>query len=95
MKIIKRCALFSIFFAKITIVFGLNLNGRTTDEKGEALPFVSIYVKGTTNGTISNMDGRYQLELKPGNYEVIYKMIGYAMHIETIQINNENRTINV
>src|SRR4030043_1193817 len=37
--------------------------GRITDEKGQALPGVNIVEKGTTNGAISDADGRYTLNV--------------------------------
>ena len=57
---------------KIVIVRKLALNqqkkeikitGRVTDEKGEALPGVTVIVKGTQLGTATGMDGKYSLKL--------------------------------
>ncbi|MDP3435342.1 MAG: carboxypeptidase-like regulatory domain-containing protein, partial [Bacteroidota bacterium] len=52
-------------------------SGKVTDSSsGEALPGVSIVVKGTTNGTISNFDGNFTLSVNRG--EVIqFSFIGY------------------
>ena len=38
-----------------------------TDSKGEPLPFASIYVQGTTNGTTTNIEGLFEFELE--NYD--------------------------
>lgn len=35
------------------------ISGKITDENGEAIPGANILEKGTTNGTISDMDGNY------------------------------------
>jgi len=74
---------------------GASLTGKITDEKGQPLPFVSIYVKGTTNGTTSNMDGVYSLELVPGTYQVLYKIVGYTMHPETLVLSPAGVLLNV
>ena len=52
------------------------VNGIITDPAGEPLIGVSIIVKGTANGTITNMDGKFSLDAKKGEtLEVSY--IGY------------------
>jgi TonB-linked SusC/RagA family outer membrane protein len=51
--------------------------GTVSDEKGEPLPGVNIIVKGTTSGTISNVDGKFTLEASPSATLVI-SYIGYA-----------------
>ncbi|WP_083925324.1 TonB-dependent receptor [Flexithrix dorotheae] len=45
-------------------------------ENGEALPGVSILVKGTTNGTITDMNGDYKLSV-PANAVLQYSFIGF------------------
>jgi type II secretory pathway component GspD/PulD (secretin) len=47
------------------------VQGVVTDDKGLTLPGVSVKVKGTTNGTQSDIDGRYTLNLKEGGSSVI------------------------
>jgi hypothetical protein len=74
---------------------GASLKGRVTDEKGQTIPFVAIYVDGTTQGTTSNIDGDYTLELKPGNYKIDFNLIGYELHTENVIIADDNVTLNV
>ena len=67
-----------------------NLTGKITDEAGQPLPFVVVYIDCTTNGTTANVDGIYSLELKPGTYTIDYQLIGYSQHKETVEIGNSN-----
>ena len=60
------------------------LSGTVSNEVGELLAFVNIYVKNTTQGTSSNYDGAYALNLDPGTYDIVYQYVGY-----------ETRTISV
>lgn len=53
------------------------VKGRVTDDKDHPLPFATIFIKGTTNGTTTNAAGQYQLELAPGQYTVVCQYIGY------------------
>ena len=40
----------------------ITVTGRVTDTTGEPLIGVTIQVRGTTNGTITDMDGNFTLE---------------------------------
>ena len=50
------------------------LSGTVSNEVGELLAFVNIYVKNTTQGTSSNYYGAYALNLDPGTYDIVYNM---------------------
>lgn len=52
------------------------VRGSITDETGQPLPGVSIVVKGTTNGTITNMDGDYALENVFENATLVFSFVG-------------------
>ncbi|WP_298901480.1 TonB-dependent receptor [uncultured Psychroserpens sp.] len=43
----------------------------------EPMAFANILVKGTTTGTTSDFDGKYELELDPGTYTIIFSFVGY------------------
>lgn len=51
-------------------------NGRVTDASGEAIIGASVLEKGTTNGTITDMDGNFTLNVKP-NARLVVSFIGY------------------
>ncbi len=52
------------------------ISGKLTDENGASLPGVNIIVKGTTIGTLSDVDGNYRLEVEEGAV-LVYTYIGY------------------
>jgi TonB-dependent receptor len=43
----------------------------------EPLAFGNVLVKGTTTGTTSDFDGKYELELDPGTYTLVFSFVGY------------------
>ncbi|WP_276482776.1 TonB-dependent receptor [Paraflavitalea pollutisoli] len=47
------------------------VNGTVTDDTGTPLPGVSITLKGTTNGTSTDAQGRFTLQAEPGQVLVI------------------------
>lgn len=51
------------------------INGVVTDESNLAIPGVSIVIKGTTNGTSTNIDGKYTIEVNQGDI-LIYSFVG-------------------
>ena len=54
------------------------ITGTVTDENNTPLPFVNIYLQGSYNGTTSNDDGIYQLDInKTGNYTIIFQYLGF------------------
>lgn len=54
------------------------VTGKITDTYGESLPGVNVVVEGTTIGTVSNIDGAYQLQV-PNRDDVVlvFSFIGY------------------
>ena len=52
------------------------INGVVTDEKGEPIIGANIMVKGCTNGTVTDLDGKFVIQASPGDIlEISY--IGY------------------
>lgn len=88
----KRNFLFllSIFF--VCNVFGQGgniINGTVSDETGELLPGVNIIVKGTNNGTASNLDGEYELRILGDNPVLVFSFIGYQ--VQEVPVNGQNK----
>lgn len=70
----------------------IKVTGMVTDaSNGEAIPSVNITIKGTTRGTITDVEGNYFIEV-PGNSTLIYTFIGYKQ--KEVVVGNRT-TINV
>lgn len=54
----------------------INISGTVIDNEGETLPGVSVAVKGTTTGTITNIDGYYTLSVNKGA-TLVFSYVGY------------------
>lgn len=68
------------------------VSGKVTDSSGQALPGVTVVVKGTTNGTITNFDGVYILTSVPENGYIQFSFVG--MKSQEIAVGGQS-TINV
>ena len=53
------------------------VTGKVTDENGEPLPGAAIIEKGTTNGTISDLDGSFSLTVPKGAI-ILVSFVGYT-----------------
>ena len=52
------------------------VSGKVTDSNGQPLPGVSVIVKGTTQGTITDFDGNYFLDKVSSDAILVYSFIG-------------------
>jgi len=72
---------FLIFICSLVSIttFGqrLLLTGSVKDKSGQILPGTGIYVSGYKIATVADNNGNYVLLLKPGNYDVLFQLIGY------------------
>lgn len=55
---------------------GITVKGTVTDAKKEALPGVSVRVKGTSNGALTGMKGEYTLKGVAKNATLVFSFIG-------------------
>ena len=57
----------------------LTVRGKVTSAQDNAsLPGVNVAIKGTTRGTITDIDGNYQLSVPPGRDTLIFSFIGFV-----------------
>lgn len=54
------------------------ITGRVLDETGQGLPGAGITVKGTTVGTVTDIDGNFQLNVPDGSNTLVIQAIGYG-----------------
>lgn len=62
------------------------VTGTVTDDKGNALSYASILVKGTTRGVTGGNDGKYALDLAPGEYTLVCQYVGYTRKEKRISV---------
>ncbi len=58
---------------------GKKVSGKVTDQTGASLPGVSIVIKGTTTGVISDNDGKFILSNVPQNSTLQFSFVGMKM----------------
>jgi TonB-dependent SusC/RagA subfamily outer membrane receptor len=55
----------------------ITVTGRVTDENNEGLPGVNILVKGTTTGTVTDVNGNYRINVPEDTTTLVFSSIGY------------------
>jgi TonB-linked SusC/RagA family outer membrane protein len=68
------------------------VTGTVTDAKGETLIGLSVRVKGTTNGTLTDVNGKYTLTVPNEQAVLTFSYVGFVTKDETV---GTRRTINV
>jgi TonB-linked SusC/RagA family outer membrane protein len=89
--------LLAVSFLMLTSVFsevkgqtgGVTISGTVSDTGGEALIGVNVHEKGTTTGSITDVDGKYALTVSGRNAVVVFSYIGYI----TQEVKLEGNTI--
>lgn len=62
------------------------ITGRVTDESGAPMPGVSIYIKGTTRGVVSELDGSYSISVSKSDI-IVYSSMSYIT--EEVKVGNQ------
>lgn len=53
------------------------VNGFVSDSSGEPIPFVSVYIVNSSNGTVSNSKGYYQIRLNSLTDTIVFSAVGF------------------
>jgi TonB-linked SusC/RagA family outer membrane protein len=62
----------------VTALADVTVSGKVIDEKGDALPGVSVIVKGTTQGTNTDGTGSFKIAVPNTNSTLVFSFVGYA-----------------
>lgn len=63
-----------------------SLSGTVKDKNGEALPGAGVYISGYKIATATDNDGKYNLSLNPGNYDILIQLIGFKPYNRNVVI---------
>ena len=83
------CLLFGIMallclVSEFSYAQNLRVEGKVLDEHGEGLIGAGVVVQGTTNGTVTDIDGNFVLQSVPRGATLEVSCIGYAMQEVTV-----------
>jgi TonB-linked SusC/RagA family outer membrane protein len=82
--------LFSLF--TVTLYAQVNVRGTVKSDAGELLPGVSIIVKGTSTGVITDIDGNYSISVPNAQSVLVFSFVG--MQTQEVPVSGQS-TVNV
>src|SRR5690348_18499472 len=71
-----------------SVTYAQTITGTVSDEKGTKIPQVSVLIKGTSQGTSTNIDGKYSIEA-PGNATLVFSSVGF----KSLEVSIAGRTV--
>ena len=77
MKNFKNLLFVALFFCAATVIGQTRISGTVVDETNEGLPGASVVIKGTTNGTQTDFDGKFTLSANSNSGTVVISFVGY------------------
>lgn len=80
------------FAPEETLAQQKSVSGTVTDGTGQPLPGVTVVIKGTTQGTVTNVDGEYTIPNIPENATLQFSFVG--MRTQEVVVGSQTR-INV
>lgn len=90
-----RFVSFLLLFLCATYSHGHQLRGIVSSKGAKPLPGVTVYVKNTTYGVVTNMKGEYFLELKDGLYSLEFRGLGYTKATVAIEMKGQDQVRHV
>ncbi|MNK07625.1 hypothetical protein D3C87_255400 [compost metagenome] len=85
-----------VFLLLISIPMCAQVKGWVASKNGKPIPYASIETANTYNGTSSNDDGSYVLNIKEkGRYTIIFRSLGYKTREVTIDVTTLPYILNV
>lgn len=92
----KRLLGFVVLFlvASASVLAQQSVSGRVTSSDGAPLPGVSVLVKGTTNGTSTDADGRFTIGVPDNTAVLVMSFIGFTTQEITVG-NQTNITVSM
>lgn len=75
----------SPFFSEAQVISGV-----ISDEQNQTIPYATIFIKETKEGTTSNLDGNFHLQLPKGEYNLTIRSMGYLQMNKTINLKSDS-----
>jgi hypothetical protein len=77
MRNFKNLLFVALFFLTATVLGQTKITGSVVDDTNQPLPGASIVVKGTTNGTSTDFDGKFSLSTTTNSGKLVVSFIGF------------------
>ncbi len=94
-KPIQWIALIVLLVAPLSKLTAQSIQGTITDENGKPIQYASVFVKEAKQGTTSNPDGKFLINLPSGTYSVVFSCLGFETLEKKVIVNATENTLNI
>jgi hypothetical protein len=72
------------------------ISGMVKDEKGKTIPAASVFLAGTSFGTVANEKGRFNLSgIPPGKYDLVVSCVGFQTFSTSLDTRQPNDALEI
>ena len=93
MRNFKNLLFVALLLVTATVLGQTKITGTIVDETNQSLPGASVVVKGTTNGTSTDFDGKFTLKAKSNSGTLVVSFIGFKSKEVAFSSSKKNLTI--
>ncbi|MEQ9592597.1 MAG: DUF5686 family protein, partial [Cyclobacteriaceae bacterium] len=93
----QRVLIFILFFlvAGFVSTYAGTLRGVVRSESGEPLAYATIFVKQTGSGAVTDLMGKYEIQLAPGTYDITFQYLGYEAITRIVIVDTNVKQVDV
>lgn len=82
----KKLLTVAWFCLAVAGVAAQKIRGRVTDEQNQPMPYLTVFEEGTSNGTTTNSEGEYFLEVGEGRKRIVFRYLGYQTEVRQAEV---------
>ncbi|QVY64282.1 carboxypeptidase-like regulatory domain-containing protein [Polaribacter sp. Q13] len=90
MRNFKNLLFVALLFVSATVLGQTKITGTVVDDTNQPLPGASVVVKGTTNGTSTDFDGKFTLKADAKSGSIVISFIGFTTKEVTFSASKSN-----
>ena len=95
-QITKLLVVALFMLASTAVLAQSSISGSIKGQSGETLPGVSILLKGTAKGDVSDFDGNYKISnIVDGTYKLVVSYVGFDSFTQEVIVSGNNVTVNI
>ena len=76
-------------------LYAQGVRGYVYTAEQEPLSFTTIYIRQLETGTTTNQEGRYEIKLSPGQYDLVFQYLGYQTVVRSVTVTDGWLDLNV
>lgn len=95
MRIMRFILLVIYFLTTASLLYAGGIRGAIKADDGTPLAYASIFVKQTGTGSATDLQGRYEVILPVGQYDVLFQYLGYESVSRVVEVGNDFIEINL